>query len=652
MEERLRALEEADEDTIGIYAAEIEQFRSFRQSEEKVREVGGLHVLGSERHEARRIDNQLRGRAGRQGDPGSSQFFLSLEDELMRLFGGAQVGGLMERFKIDDAVPITHSIVNRSIEQSQTRVEGANFDRRKHLLEYDDVLNQQREIFYGQRNRVFVKDDLSADIFEILRSEVEKHVQNALEDPEGRWKLLAWLEETQPTLNMNSPDPYPSFMLSLLLDELQSIDSSVELGEVLIGMARDALDSQRDHVLLSIDEQLDRSLDRLQDQIRDRSETAEMAIEGAMIEADEMGVALDPIAVLPAIEASIGMRIELDKPTQEQIRSDPRTFQRSLTEIVESSLGLRVWAGLLNAVEHRVGQKLDLDRQLPTPIDWDEASERLRNAVKQAWFRREEQLVESIGREVKEEIERADLVDDRLRLGMLVRMSYSQQTFFDKRTHQKRAVVVARFSYAHSAAGLLADVEADEFVDRIMSHLQSAQDTIQKVLGSSEIGRLSGRRLSELGQRAQVEIQDALGSEAFMEYADSGTIATLPDDMKAQITHALGALSLTESHRKLFLSVGDRLWVDYLTEMEALRTSIGLEAYGQRDPLVQYKSRAVDMFRDLLDSIRAGIVSRLFGVGPQIVSAVQAAPAAREPQPKPAKSEAKKGRKRKRRRRR
>ncbi len=172
-EERLDAVNRSDPGSIGIYDSEMALFRKFMLDAEQVRQVGGLHVIGSERHESRRIDNQLRGRAARQGDPGSSQFFLSLEDELMRLFGGSQVSGLMQRLNIDDAVPIAHSIVDRTIEQAQSRVEGANFDTRKHLLEYDDVLNQQREIFYGQRNRVFSKDDLMQDVDQMLEVEVE-----------------------------------------------------------------------------------------------------------------------------------------------------------------------------------------------------------------------------------------------------------------------------------------------------------------------------------------------------------------------------------------------------------------------------------------------------------------------------------------------
>lgn len=122
--------------------------------QKKVREAGGLHVIGTERHESRRIDNQLRGRAGRQGDPGSSQFFLSMEDDLVRIFGGDRIKSLMERFNIPDEVPIQAGILNRTIEQAQTKVEGHNFDARKHLLDYDDVLNKQRLAIYGKRQEM------------------------------------------------------------------------------------------------------------------------------------------------------------------------------------------------------------------------------------------------------------------------------------------------------------------------------------------------------------------------------------------------------------------------------------------------------------------------------------------------------------------
>ncbi len=121
---------------------------------EKVRKLGGLHVLGTERHEARRIDNQLRGRAGRQGDPGSSQFFLSLEDDLLRVFGGEKVGRIMDRFDLPDDLPIENKMVTKAISQAQSKVEGFNFDARKNLLEYDDILNKQRTVFYTHRQKI------------------------------------------------------------------------------------------------------------------------------------------------------------------------------------------------------------------------------------------------------------------------------------------------------------------------------------------------------------------------------------------------------------------------------------------------------------------------------------------------------------------
>jgi preprotein translocase subunit SecA len=120
----------------------------------KVRDAGGLHVIGTERHEARRIDNQLRGRAGRQGDPGSSQFFLSLDDDLLRLFGGGRIQGLMERFDLPEDEPIQFSFISKSVAQAQEKVEGRNFDLRKHLLEYDDVLNKQRSAIYLYRKGI------------------------------------------------------------------------------------------------------------------------------------------------------------------------------------------------------------------------------------------------------------------------------------------------------------------------------------------------------------------------------------------------------------------------------------------------------------------------------------------------------------------
>ncbi|MFA6354260.1 MAG: preprotein translocase subunit SecA [Candidatus Paceibacterota bacterium] len=148
---------------------------------EKVKELGGLHVIGTERHEARRIDNQLRGRSGRQGDPGSSLFFLSLEDDLVRIFGGDKIKSLMDKFNLPEDVPIEMGMVSSAVAQAQSRVEGANFDLRKHLLEYDDILNKQRTNVYRRRQEILSslnQDELAKIIFESSRDYLVKIFEN------------------------------------------------------------------------------------------------------------------------------------------------------------------------------------------------------------------------------------------------------------------------------------------------------------------------------------------------------------------------------------------------------------------------------------------------------------------------------------------
>ena len=138
------------------------------QEKQEVIALGGLHILGTERHEARRIDNQLRGRAGRQGDPGSSRFYLSLEDDLLRIFGSERIAKLMERLGIEEDEPIEHSWITKAIENAQKRVEARNFDIRKHLLEYDNVMNRQREIVYSKRRHILSRGTITEDIVEML----------------------------------------------------------------------------------------------------------------------------------------------------------------------------------------------------------------------------------------------------------------------------------------------------------------------------------------------------------------------------------------------------------------------------------------------------------------------------------------------------
>jgi preprotein translocase subunit SecA len=162
---------EVDKET---YEAALAEARAITEVDhEKVVEAGGLHIIGTERHESRRIDNQLRGRAARQGDPGSSRFYLSLDDDLMKRFASDRVAGLMERLGLEDDVAIESKLVSRTIESAQTRVEGFNFDIRKRVVEFDDVINRQRETIYAERDKVLRNEDLTETVSEFLDQEVE-----------------------------------------------------------------------------------------------------------------------------------------------------------------------------------------------------------------------------------------------------------------------------------------------------------------------------------------------------------------------------------------------------------------------------------------------------------------------------------------------
>ena len=157
-----------------------------RAEHDEVVAMGGLHILGTERHEARRIDNQLRGRAGRQGDPGSSRFFLSLEDDLLRIFGGERVKALMYRLGMTEGVPIESRLISKRIENAQKAVEAQNFEARKHLLEYDDVMNKQRETIYSLRRAVLEGADQKEFVLERaegLHMSWRKHIARATSIP-------------------------------------------------------------------------------------------------------------------------------------------------------------------------------------------------------------------------------------------------------------------------------------------------------------------------------------------------------------------------------------------------------------------------------------------------------------------------------------
>jgi preprotein translocase subunit SecA len=601
-EERRAALKNVDSSIYGIYDAEVKLFLQYFTDMERVKELGGLHVIGTERHEARRIDNQLRGRAARQGDPGSSRFYLSLQDDLMRLQGGSQVSSLMERLRVDDSLPLEVRLVGNVIEQSQHRIEGANFDVRKHLLEYDDVLNNQRSQIYGQRDRIFVKEDLSDDIGEMLELEIKQRVDTGLDDEEGPWKLIAWLEQVQPPF-MAGERLFPSFGLGLLLKELSNPGDFRQAVRDLIARS---VDLENEHHMRAIEGLIESTENSLELQVDARQDTLDAYFEGLRDMEDSERPR--PQKMLEEIGALVGMQLKLNGEQIRAMGEDPENVKDDIRDLISANLtgvyAMRVISAVQNRFGEAIGEKFEVS-------GWDDAADKILEAAENALKNRRERLVGENGQIIRdiENLMPREL-NDTTKLQMLLTLSQGARTLFDQKTHRQVKQVYNRFSYIFLIAKLLDGIEAEQVIEDVINHLEEAQEALQMAWGEREYARLSSnaQRLADFGDAAK---------QAFGEDRLNETVASLGESDREALIEAIGRYVLNEVHRQLLLGATSELWVEYLTRIEALRVSIGLEAYAQRDPLVQYKGRASEMFSQLVEDIRGLVISRVFAYRPR-----------------------------------
>lgn len=599
LEERRQALQKVDSSQFGIYESEVKLFLQYFEDMERVKQLGGLHVIGSERHEARRIDNQLRGRAARQGDPGSSRFYLSLEDDLMRLFGGQQVSGLMERLKVDDSLPLEARLVSGIIEGSQHRVEGANFDVRKHLLEYDDVLNKQREQIYSQRDRIFTKEDLTEDVDQMLESEVEARVQAGLTDEEGPWKLIAWLEGVQPPFESQG-QLFPSFGLKLILDELTA--SGSDLKPAAVKLVERAIEAEQTHALRAIESLIDKTEESLDAQIDQRADTLDAFFQTQRDSEEKVR----PQKMAEELGSLIGFQLRLNGEQLRQLEESPDEFKDWLEDYVEAQLTALSAARVAGAIERRLGEGLG---EKITATDWDEAAEKILAAAHGLMERQRERLTSQVERDIDFMLQRESGEDDSSKLRLLMSLSQGARTIFDQKTHRQVKQIFNRFSYVYLAAHLLENRSAEDVTDAVLDHLEQAESALQTAWGQGEFARLSQNaiKLADFGPAAKV----------FGEERQNDAVAALSESERETLIQAIGSYILNEVKRQLLLSAITELWVEYLTKVEALRVSIGLEAYAQRDPLVQYKGRASELFQQLLTDVRAAVIGRVFSYQPR-----------------------------------
>ncbi len=608
LQERREALQKMDPANFGLYEAEIKLFLQYFEDMALVRELGGLHVIGSERHEARRIDNQLRGRAARQGDPGSSRFYLSMQDDLMRLFGGEQVSNLMGRLKVDDSLPLEVRLVSNIIEGSQTRVEGANFDVRKHLLEYDDVLNKQRQQIYEQRDRIFLKEDLSDDVNEMLDAEVTKRVEAGLADEEGAWRLIAWLDQVQPAFE-SKDGLYPSYGFKLLLDNLESdnlLSDKQKQASAFQKVIAKSIEAEYAHAIKSIENLIHRTQESLDSQISDREDALDAYFQGLR----DMEEKPRPQKMQEEINALVHLQLRFNNEIQKLLADDPEDAKESIQDLVASQLTVISATRVIGAIQNRLGEQLQL--QSPLPSDWDELADILLDTAKQAFDNKRERLNNQIARDIDILLQREDVSTNTGKLRLLLTLSQGTRTAFDQKTHKQVKQLFNRFTYVFYAAQLLEGKDSEDIVDDVMNHLETAEKELQTTWGQSEFARLkqNANKLADFGPAARI---------AFGEDKLNGAVSSLSESEAGTLSDAIGKYVLNEVHRQLLLGAFSELWVEYLTKVEALRVSIGLEAYGQRDPLVQYKAQASEMFAQLLEDVRGLVIGRAFAARPRRV---------------------------------
>jgi preprotein translocase subunit SecA len=620
LQERRKALQEMDPAIYGIYEIEVNYFLQYFEDMENVKALGGLHVIGSERHEARRIDNQLRGRAARQGDPGSSRFYLSLEDDLMRLFSGQQVGGLMQRLQVDDSLPLENRVVGNLIESSQHRVEGANFDVRKHLLEYDDVLNAQRKRIYEQRDRVFTKEDLHEDVTELLRAEIQQRVPESLQDSEGPWKLLAWLEQVQPPFGIQD-GIFPSFTYRLLLDELAA--SHAQPREVLLSQIENAVETEQAHFLNTLEGQVENAGVSLENQLQERLDSAGVFLEGIVDNTENE--TRRPQEILEELQSVVRLPLRLSADQLRDLRDDPRELEEPIKDQIETVLTNLAVVRLVGGIELRLGEPLEVSKDQLLREEWKLASEHILEATTNGLERRRERLVGENGqiiRDLDNLLARENITEQETSgmIRLLASLSQGVRTAFDPKTHRQVQQVYQRFSYVFHAAHLLEQRNPETLTDDVLDHLEEAQETLREAFGQAEFTRLgqNAERVSDFGLAGFLPETISTGAP----------LTSLTPEETSVIEEVLGKRTMTELYRRILLGAITELWVDYLTRIESLRVSIGLEAYGQRDPLVQYKSKASEMFQELLHDIRTAVISRMYSYQPRQFSLAQVQPAA------------------------
>jgi preprotein translocase subunit SecA len=306
----------------------------------------------------------------------------------------------------------------------------------------------------------------------------------------------------------------------------------------------------------------------------------------------------------------VGIQLRLHSEQLRALGEDPAEVKDDVKAMVSAQLTGNHASRVIAAVQNRIGEPLGEKFQIS---NWDDAADQILEAAQSALERRRERLVGANG-QIPRDVESLMPKDanDTSKLQLLLSLSQGARMVFDQKTHRQVKQVFPRFSYVFLIAQLLEGREADHIIEEVLTHLEAAEEALRAAWGQREFNRLSAnaQKLADFGLAAK----HAFGEERLNE-----TVSNLSEPDREALIESLGKYVLNEVHRQLLLGATSELWVEYLTRIEALRVSIGLEAYAQRDPLVQYKARASEMFAQLVEDIRGLVISRVFAYQPRPV---------------------------------
>jgi preprotein translocase subunit SecA len=367
---------------------------------------------------------------------------------------------------------------------------------------------------------------------------------------------------------------------------------------------------------------------RFEDQIDSRLETLDIFLDGLGYESDEPR---NPQEIYKELRELVRIRFELSPDQIKDLAGGgSEDLRDQLTTQLTTQITLIEFKRLIGAVERLMGQPLEDETPLDG-LDWSSIQGYMKGLVEDQFRERldafftnpdDARIKKSIDAGLKEI--QAEKISESDLIGLLGLMAEGRQAAFDKKSHKRIWIRTQRLRYTFYAAELLHQMDSEEAAQNIIDHLEKARIQVQNAWGANELRRLEDTALGDLQGDMQISIQEEMGSDIY-QIQKGNNISSLPSDSKQLVQKELGRSAVTNIYRDLFLRVVSELWVEYLTEMEALRVAIGLEAYAQRDPLVQYKNQGFEMFQRLMENMRTGVVNRMFTFQPRDVSRIQAA---------------------------